>query len=95
MTESATGEAELFIHLDIDGLAALMKAVEAAMTDGSGRLCLRGGSGMIVAGGGAPDRFGTVTVTFADRPGPSDDAGWTGRPDPERDARVPVLEMQS
>jgi hypothetical protein len=95
MTEAATGEAELFIHLDLEGLAALMKAVEAAMADGSGRLSLRGGSAMAVAGGSALDRFDSVTVTFADRPGPSDDAGWTGRPDPERDVRVPMLEMQS
>ena len=94
MTEAATGEAELFIDLDLDGLAALMKAVEAAMTNGSGRLSLRSGGGMTVAGSGSPDRFGEVIVTFADRPGPSDDAEWTGRPDPERDARMPILEMQ-
>ena len=94
MTEAATGETELFIHLDLDGLAALMKAVEAAMADGSGRLSLRSGSGMTVAGSGAPDRFDSVTVTFADRRGPSDDAGWTGRPDPGRNARVPALALQ-
>ena len=94
MTEAATGEAELFIHLDIDGLAALMKAVEAAMANGSGRLSLRSGSGMTVAGSDAVQRFDEVVVTFAERPGPSDDAGWTGRPDPERDSRVPVLELQ-
>ena len=94
MTEAAAGEAELFIHLDLEGLASLMKAIEAAMARGRGSVSLCGGSGMTAGGGGAPQQYEKVTLTFADRPGPSDDAGWTGHPDPEPDARVPVLEMQ-
>jgi hypothetical protein len=95
MTDAAAGEAELFIHLDLDGLAALMKAIEAAMRNGSGHMSLRSGSGVTAAGSGALHRFENVTVTFAERPGPSDDGGRTVRPDPEPEVRAPVLELQS
>jgi hypothetical protein len=65
---STADEPELFIHLDIDGLAALLKAIEAAMRTGRGELSsdAYGPGGTIVASG-APDAFGKVTVTF-DRP---------------------------
>ena len=69
MTKPGTGGDELLIHLDVAGLAALMKALEAAMTDGSGHLMLRGGNGISVSRSGSWDRFGRVTVTFA---GPAD-----------------------
>ncbi|HET9640311.1 MAG TPA: hypothetical protein VFP12_13995 [Allosphingosinicella sp.] len=95
MTEAATGEAELFIHLDLEGLAALMKAIEAAMANGRGCLSLGSGSGSTVADSFTSHRFEKVTVTFADPPGPSDDAGWTAPPDPECEARGPVLQMRN
>ncbi|HYG47791.1 MAG TPA: hypothetical protein VD846_07595 [Allosphingosinicella sp.] len=87
-------DAELFIRLDVAGLAALLRAVEAAMIDGRGHLTLGGGSGMIVSGTAPSGRFGTVTVTFTDAEGPADDAGSTGRPDPEPLPRMPILELQ-
>jgi hypothetical protein len=56
---TATGagrDGELLIHLDVDGLAALLAAVEAAIAQGRGEL--------IPAGFGPPGAFGKVTVTF-------------------------------
>ena len=94
MTKPATGNDELLIHLDVAGLAALMKAVEAAMTDGCGHLILKGGSGMVVGHGGSPKRFGKVTVTFAGTADPPDDSWQTGRPDPEPEPRLPALALQ-
>jgi hypothetical protein len=93
MTKPATGDGELFIHLDVGGLAALMKAIEAAMTDGRGQLSLRGG-GMVVSSGGS-SRFAKVTVTFAGPADPPDDAWRSGRPDPEPEPRLPVLALQN
>jgi hypothetical protein len=86
--EGATAEAELFIHLDIDGLAALLRAIEAAMTTGRGQL-----SSSAQAGGGAADGFGKATVIFADRDRPSDDSGPFSQPDkgPVRGLVAPVL----
>lgn len=86
--EGATAEAELFIHLDIEGLAALLRAIEAAMTTGRGQL-----TSPAIVGGGAPEGFGTVTVTFADRDRPSDDDGPFSLPDtgPARGIVAPVL----
>jgi hypothetical protein len=92
MTKPATGK--LLIHLDVAGLAALMKAVETAMTDGSGHLSLHHGSGMAVGTSGSPDRFDAVTVTFAGPADPPDDAWRTGRPDPEPEPLLPVLVLQ-
>lgn len=57
---------ELFIHLDLDGLLALMKAAETAIATGRGRLEL--GSGGIIVGSGTAF-FGRVTLTFSDRDG--------------------------
>jgi hypothetical protein len=58
-------EAELFIHLDLDGLIALMKATEAAITTGRGRLELGSGfGGITVSSGAAP--FSRVSLTFSD-----------------------------
>jgi hypothetical protein len=93
MTKPATGDGELFIHLDIAGLAALMKAIEAAMADGRGQLALRSGGGMVVSGGGS-GRFAKVTVTFAGPADPPDDAWRSGQPDPEPEPRLPVLALQ-
>ena len=94
MTRPATGNSELLIHLDVAGLAALMKAVETAMTDGRGHLSLHGSSGMVVSAGGAPERFDEVTVTFAGPADPPDDAWRSGRPDPEPEPRLPALVLQ-
>ena len=80
--EAATSEDELFIHLDVDGLAALLKAVEAAMSTGRGHLSPRNGAGMIVSSG-SPGSFGRVTVTFAHHNGPYDDRGPGRRTDPD------------
>jgi hypothetical protein len=54
---------ELVIHLDLAGLAALMKAAEAAMATARGRLEL--GSGVIALRGGSAS-FAGVTLTFSD-----------------------------
>lgn len=54
---------ELFIHLDIEGLAALLRAVEAAMATGRGHLQPREGSAEIV-GNNSRIAFRRVTVTF-------------------------------
>jgi hypothetical protein len=48
-TKPATGIASGSPILDGAGLASLMKAVEAAMTDGSGRLVLHGESGLSIS----------------------------------------------
>jgi hypothetical protein len=88
------GYGELLIHLDVAGLATLMKAVEAAMTEGRGQLTLSEGSGMVVDSSGSPGRFDRVTVTFAGPADPPDDNWRRGRPDPEPEPRLPVLELQ-
>lgn len=72
--DRAVEDAELFIHLDIDGLAALLKAIEGAMRTGHGELTSEayGESGTIVSSG-SPGAFKKVTVTFdrpAGKPGP-------------------------
>ena len=63
-------EPELFIHLDLQGLAALLKTVEAAMLTGHGVLssdaCSPHGT---IVGTGSPHAFGKINITF-DRPGP-------------------------
>jgi len=86
--EGATAEAELFIHLDIEGLAALLRAIEAAMSTGRGQL-----TSSACVGGGPSDGFGKVTVTFADRTRPSDDSGPFSRADagPARGLKAPIL----
>jgi hypothetical protein len=66
MTDKTPPDNELFIHLDLDGLIALMKAAEAAIATGRGRLELRGG-GIAVGAGSAT--FTTVTLTFSDPAG--------------------------
>lgn len=93
MTRPGTGDGELFIDLDIAGLAALMKAIEAAMVDGRGHLTLRSGGGMVVSSASSA-RFAKVTVTFAGAADPPDDAWRSGRPDPEPEPRLPVLALQ-
>ena len=66
MMDKTTRDDELFIHLDLDGLVALMKAAEAAIASGRGRLEL--GSGGIVVRSGAAS-FAKVTLTFSDPAG--------------------------
>jgi len=68
MDDKTPSDDELFIHLDLDGLLALMKATEAAIATGRARLELRPGSGGITAGTGAAS-FARVTLTFTDRAG--------------------------
>lgn len=60
---------ELFIHLDLDGLASLLRAVEAALATGRGILTCEsaGGRGIAISTGSSHD-FDQVTVTFR-RPG--------------------------
>jgi hypothetical protein len=86
--EGATAEGELFIHLDIEGLAELLGAIEAAMSTGRGQL-----TSPAIAGRRTEDGFGKVTVTFADPSLPSDDAGPFSRPDagPTRGIAPPFL----
>ncbi|HEX9964994.1 MAG TPA: hypothetical protein VGB04_08420 [Allosphingosinicella sp.] len=91
MADIVPEHSEQLIQRDLDGLAALLKAVETAMDDGSAHLTLGMGGGMIVSSGAA-QRFVGVTVTFPPDSGPSDDFGWTGRPDPAPQARERVLE---
>lgn len=65
MADKTAADDELFIHLDLDGLLALMKAAEAAIATGRGRIELGSGSGGIaVRSGTAP--FSKVTLTFSD-----------------------------
>jgi hypothetical protein len=59
---------ELFIHLDLDGLLALMNAAEAAIATGRARLELRPGSGGIAVGSGTAS-FARVTLTYSDPAG--------------------------
>jgi hypothetical protein len=94
MTKPREGDGQLLIHLDVEGLAALMKTVEAAMTDGRGQLALRGGGGMIASRSGSTDRFGKVVVTFAGPADPPDDSWRAGRPDPQPEPRRPALALQ-
>ncbi|MEO7177966.1 MAG: hypothetical protein ABIW83_03910 [Allosphingosinicella sp.] len=62
------GGEELVIHLDLDGLAALLRAVEAALATGRGHLtCESAGGRGISATSGSSQAFDLVTVTF-DRP---------------------------
>ena len=62
--ELPEGDDELFIHLDLDGLAALLRAVEAALATGSGHVTSEsaGGKGVCVSSGSRA--FDRVTVTF-------------------------------
>ena len=80
---------ELFIHLNLVGLAALMGTVEEAMARGRGELSL-GWGGVTVTGGGLPEKIGNLVLTYVDRPGPGDE-----EPDPQPLRRMPVLEAQS
>jgi hypothetical protein len=59
------GGGELFIHLDLDGLAALLRAVEAALATGRGHLTCEpaGGRGIFVSSSASQD-FDLVTVSF-------------------------------
>ena len=68
MRNETPSDDELVIHLDLDGLLALMKATEAAIATGRGRLELRPGSGGISAGVGSVP-FAKLTLTFTDRAG--------------------------
>lgn len=94
MTKPGTVGDELLIHLDVAGLAALMKAVEVAMTDGRGRLSLSGASGITVCRRDSSERFGQLTVTFAGPADPPDDSWRSGRPDPQPEPRLPVDALQ-
>lgn len=62
MANKTASDDELFIHLDLDGLLALMKATEAAIATGRGRLEL-GSGGITVGSGPAPFK---VTLTYSD-----------------------------
>jgi hypothetical protein len=63
-TESAVGEAELVIHLDIDGCGALLKAMQAALETGRGDLTAQLGDDAGTMSGG-PKAFRKVIVAFA------------------------------
>jgi hypothetical protein len=65
MQDHISPDDELFIHLDLAGLAALMKAAEAAIATGRGRLELGSGSGGIAVRTGTAS-FAKVTLTFSD-----------------------------
>ena len=66
MADKTAADNELFIHLELDGLVALMKAAEAAIATGRGRLEL-GSRGIAVRSGTAS--FARVTLTFSDPAG--------------------------
>lgn len=59
-----SGDDELFIHLDLDGLAALLQAVEAALATGRGHLTCESADGIAVSSGPS-HAFDQVTVTFS------------------------------
>jgi len=63
---------EVLIHLDLDGLAALLRAVEAALATGRGHVTSEsaGGKGLSVTTG-SKRAFGRVTVTFTRPRSPS------------------------
>ncbi len=68
MPDKTPTDDELFIHPNLDGLRALMKAAEAAIATGRGRLDLAYGcSGITARSGAAP--FARVTLTFSDSGG--------------------------
>ena len=69
MSNRPADEPELFIHLDLDGLATLLAAIEEAMESGRARLPL-GVSGITIRGR-TVGLFPGVTVTFQQ---PRDDA---------------------
>lgn len=91
MTDRKGSDGELSIHLDLAGLAALLKAVEAAMVDGRGHLTLGEGCGIAVTSSRSPEPFGEVIVKFHHHVGPS---GEDEQPYPELHPHEPVLELQ-
>ncbi len=66
MLDKTAPNDELFIHLDLDGLVALMKAAEAAIATGRGRIEL-GAGGIAVRSRTAS--FAGVTLTYSDPAG--------------------------
>jgi len=69
--ELPDGDDELLIHLDLDGLAALLRAVEAALATGRGHLTTESAGGKGVAVSTASSHaFDRVTVSFT-RPRPA------------------------
>jgi hypothetical protein len=66
MPDKTASNNELIMHLDLDGLLALMKAAEAAIATGRGRIELS--SGGIVVGSGT-STFARMTLTFSDSGG--------------------------
>jgi hypothetical protein len=89
--DDAGGEVGLYIHLDVQGLAALLKAVEAAMSTGRGELSAAAFGAPAI---GASGDFGRVTFTFAERAGPSDDAGPVRLPDAGPLPGIPAFALQ-
>ncbi len=84
---AAEGDAELFIHLDLNGLAALLGAVQTAMDSGRGQLeC--GASG-VTARSDSPGAFATVTVTFSRPSDDREDVPARADPTPTRRSRTP------
>jgi hypothetical protein len=63
MTDTTVPDDQLLIHLDLNGLLALMRAAEAAIATGRGRVEL-GSGGIAVTSGTTP--FATLTLTFSD-----------------------------
>lgn len=93
MTKPGTGGGELLIDLDLAGLAALMKAIEAAMAGGRGQLDL-GSDGGIKVRSGPSEPYSKLIVTFA-RPADPPDENWRSRrPEPEPEPRLPILVLQ-
>ncbi len=66
MADKTTSNDELFIHLDLDGLRALIKAAETAIATGRGPIEL-GKGGIAVSASTAS--FANVTLTFSDPSG--------------------------
>jgi hypothetical protein len=64
-TQPPGGDDELMIHLDLDGLAALLRAVEAALATGRGHLTCESAGGRGIAVGSGSKAFDLVTVTFS------------------------------
>jgi hypothetical protein len=80
LSKTADGDAELVVSFDLTGLAALLKAVEAALATGQGHL----------TPDEPPNAFDSVTVKFID---PGRDRRSGGPPDDPQEARGsdPVL----
>ncbi|HYE27861.1 MAG TPA: hypothetical protein VEA61_06480 [Allosphingosinicella sp.] len=67
-SDAAVGDAELVVSLDLEGLGALMAAIERALATGSGELIPRAEDGRGPGGEPSSRAFRKVTLAFAGPP---------------------------